>query len=110
MSAPPASKASPVVGCLWFLSIPFAVALRAWTLRVLWGWFAVVDFGMAPLTWHSAVGLSVLTAFLTHQFNPNEPTGDADSRLLRLLGHWFVGPLWVLGLGGLYHLCTRGLS
>jgi hypothetical protein len=42
---------------------PIAIVWSAYALTVLWGWFVVPTFGLAPLGIAYAAGLSVLISF-----------------------------------------------
>ena len=44
------------------------VIFRGWVLSILWGWFIVPSFGLPPLSIAAAIGLSLLTGYLTADF------------------------------------------
>ena len=63
-----------LAGCaLALAAVPFLIALRAWTLSVLWAWFAV-PLGCPPIGVAHAAGLVGVLGFLF--FNPVRPTKD----------------------------------
>lgn len=43
--------------------LPLMTLLRAWVIVLLWGWFVVPQFAVAPLSWPIAAGFSVLSAW-----------------------------------------------
>ena len=59
-------------GCLAFMASlllrPFAVALNAWMMMTLWGWFVVPTFGARPLTLPQAAGLAVLAGWFFSRY------------------------------------------
>lgn len=60
------------------MSVPMFVAnvaltiasfiVRGWALSAMWGWFIVKQFGLPPISYPEALGMSGLIAMLT--FNP----------------------------------------
>jgi hypothetical protein len=92
------------VGCVvLLLLLPFTTALYGYVLRVLWTWFMVDDFGLRPLSWHAALGLSVVVGMLAKshapQRNPPSPWTTVASE--------FIYPLLYLFFGWAYHVVTR---
>lgn len=80
-----------------------AVALNfAWgalVLRTLWGWF-LVPAGAPPLDFATAVGVTLVAALLT----PRPGVADDDDRPWFAMLVLFGRLLFLLGLGGIFHL------
>jgi len=69
--APP-SEMELGMGCLLFmmgvpLGIFVGVPLKAWTLTVLWGWFAVPAFNLSPLSMFQAIAISLVASFILYR-------------------------------------------
>lgn len=94
-------KESP--GCLFIMMsltmLPISVAISAWTLTILWRWFAVPIFGMRPLSMGAAIGLSALVS----AFRQVDATQKSDKSLqeittdLAVLVAFKTGMLLLLG-------------
>jgi hypothetical protein len=94
------------VGCVVFwLLAPGLIALNAYAIRMMWAWFIVRDFGARPLTWHAAMGVSLLTTYLTNHNSTKRETDWVHS-----IGSAIAQPLAALLIGWLYHISTRGLA
>ena len=46
--------------------------LQGFVLKVLWAWFVVPTFQLPGLTIPAALGLSMVTSYLTHQYHKDE--------------------------------------
>lgn len=91
-----------VLVVLWIIP---ATLLNAYVLAHLWRWFAVPIFGLHPLTYAEAAGVSLLVGFLTHQVNQND--SDPEDGPLATWAGGVVRMLLVcglsLGLGAAIH-------
>lgn len=86
------------------ISSAYTSMLGGWGLTVLWDWFIVTTFGLPSLTIPAAIGLALISGFLTHQHKlESEETDQAEQALVRII---FV-TLYVfisLGLGWVVNL------
>jgi len=73
-----------------------AIPLNAWCVQVLWGWFIVPQFGLAPLDLLTAFGLSLFASFMTKNWDYDEENRDK----WKSLGVAYLRPLIALGAGG----------
>lgn len=103
---------SIAVGCGVFLLI-FAGAivsifLRAWALTVLWGWFIVPTFHIAPITMTVAMGASVIIGlFRVAEYKALEETTDPlekRKRYTHVASQWLLVPLMSVAMGWLIHI------
>jgi len=62
--------------------IVLSVALNGFALSLLWDWFIVPVFGLPKLPVTSAIGLSLVVGYLTHQL-PNEDTRSFGKTMAR---------------------------
>lgn len=74
-----------------------ALILDGYCFMILWGWFVVPTFGLPALTIPQAVGLGIIGALVTHQFNGSINEGN---RWQFVLGA-FANPLIFLATGWL---------
>jgi hypothetical protein len=44
------------------------IVLNGWTITILWGWFITKTFGLPLLNIPQALGLSLIVAYMTHQW------------------------------------------
>lgn len=72
---------------------------NAYVLTILWAWFAVPTFGLAPMALWQALGLVLIMGYLTGQ-NPI-PSRDGAT-LRRVLMSGLSRPLFALGIGWLW--------
>lgn len=81
--------------------IALAAVLRGLVLSIMWGWFVVPTFGLAPLSIPIAMGLGLILAFTTHQ-----PRYDAEKRgnWADVVGRIIMQPLGTLAIGWLISL------
>jgi hypothetical protein len=77
------------------------ILLRTWILAILWGWYVVPAFGLAPLRMPYAFGLSVLINYLVHTSGAKEKKTTAETllfpffnALLALLAGW-IGTFFI---------------
>ncbi len=72
------------------------VLVRAWVIAVLWGWYVVPAFGLAPLRLVYAFGLSLLLTFVLPPKDKNDDgfwinIGNAMMRVVVVLGMGWIG-------------------
>lgn len=63
-------------------------------LTVLWRWFVMPQFGLAPLGVNSAIGISLVVEYLTHQVGVKDDGYEAVERVVAQA----VMPLMALGI------------
>lgn len=69
----------PFLGFLALLAfIPLSIILDGYTLAILWKWFVVKQFGLAPLTIPVALGLATLARYI---IRPAPDQTDEDDSL-----------------------------
>ena len=80
-----------------------AVAGVIWSgyaLTILWAWFIVPTFSLAPLTLPAAIGFAIVAAYLTHQYMPKtKQDGSKLDETLRALAHTAFKPAFALVAG-----------
>jgi hypothetical protein len=82
-----------------FIVFPLGILLSGWTITVLWDWFVVTTFKLAPLTIAQGLGLSLVLGYFTHQsqYNKEQTAGEVFAQC-------FTKPLVFLALGWIIHL------
>lgn len=63
---------SPVIIAGYLLIIAPMVILKAWVITILWGWYIVPAFGLAPLRMVYAFGLALLVSYLTFHYTEDK--------------------------------------
>lgn len=86
-----------------FVLLAAAIALKGWVLTYLWTWFAVPIFHVQPLNYLQAAGLAILATFLIGVTAPKPDTSREG--VVHSFSQTFIGPLVVLLVGYLVHLC-----
>lgn len=104
-----------VFGCLvLILSIPFAMVVDGWALKILWAWFVVPVFHLPYLTIGQAIGLACVVGLMWHKPKTECKCKDKEEEsavgiiaktlgemfgapLISLLFGWFV-KVWLLGI------------
>ena len=79
---------------------PFTYILNGWALTILWRWFVVPTFGAPRLSIPVAIGISIITGFLTYR--APSPTKDNEEVAIKNLNAALlsiVHPLICLGIG-----------
>lgn len=77
------------------------VLLRAWVITVLWGWYVVPAFGVAPLRMAFAFGLSLLIGYVQPRLSTedkrtfSETLAFAIMSLVFTLGFGWIGTLFI---------------
>lgn len=74
-----------------------AALWNGYVLTVLWRWFVVPTFGVAPLMLWQAIGLTMIVGYLTHQYTSADKDGDGLKGLAMLI----LKPLFALFFGWL---------
>ncbi len=92
------------MGSLFIMIFGLAIAgvLSIWegfVLTKLWGWFIVPFFDLPPLSITIAIGISLITAFLTHQRMAKDPDVDKFEQVVDLVGYSIVHGLIMLLMG-----------
>lgn len=81
---------------LFFLAMaPVTTIWYGFALSVMWGWFVVPAFHVAPLRIPFAIGVAYIIQFLTHQTNREENEPEIGRVLVLAL----VRPLTLLLVG-----------
>lgn len=81
-----------------FLSLPFITLLNGWALQLLWGWFIVPVFALAPLSIGAAIGLSMVVSYLTYQYSLSSDA-KTQAELLGATVALFVRPVFAVAFG-----------
>lgn len=77
---------------------------RGYVLTILWAWFIVPVFSAPPLRVPFAIGLSLITAFLTHQgAKAQDQADDVTERMVKAAMVAFLVPCFALGFGWVVH-------
>lgn len=82
---------------LWIVPL---IILRGYVLVELWSWFIVPTFGLRPLTFAQALGVSLVVAFLTHEPPPSYKDHKTDPYITLVRPYIIVLGCW--GFGYLY--------
>jgi hypothetical protein len=85
----------PLVG---LATIPIGVIWSGYVLSVLWRWFVVPWFGLAPLSVVQAIGLALVIGFLTHQHIKNDYE-DSTTELIYQIAMAIFRPAFALFFG-----------
>jgi hydrogenase/urease accessory protein HupE len=86
---------------LFILMAVIHILYSGYALSILWGWFIEPTFGVDQLSMTSAIGLSMVVAFLTHQVNPSQFETESEfvEILGRVVGLAIVRPTVALAMG-----------
>jgi hypothetical protein len=91
------------------LAYPFLLAWQALALHVMWNWFVVTHFHVAPLPVAIAAGLILIRGLLTKinkedRQSLNDMTCNERAKAFEsIVGFAFSVPLGTLGIGFLLH-------
>lgn len=85
-----------IVGLIGIIAA--ASILRGWVLSVMWMWFIVPTFGLAPLSIPIAIGIGLILAFTT------KTTTGPKQDISALAGTAFLYPLLLLGIAWIVKL------
>lgn len=91
---------------LFLLAVPVAALIHAFTLKVLWAWFAVPALGAPVLSMAGAYGLSLLVSgFIAKRDRKAETEGwsEVAREILRDLSFSLMKAGYLLALGWLVH-------
>ncbi len=61
------------------LLIAVSAILNGWVLSIMWSWFIVKTFGLAPLSIPAAIGLAMVVGFLTKSYNSKSDKKTSDT-------------------------------
>lgn len=76
------------------------IVWKGYALTLLWAWFVVPTFGMAPLALAPAIGLATVASYLTHQYMPKvTKEGSQLDQLGHAVGNMVLGPAMALLVG-----------
>jgi len=84
---------------LQLLLTPGVYLLRAWALVTLWGWYIVPFFRCSYLDYRVAVGIIMISAFTTHQVEPDQTSLTPSEKLARFIFFTIAIPLAFVGYG-----------
>lgn len=99
-----------MVAFFFFIYLPFATVLRGLSIAVFWNWFiagqGAAFEGSAPmLSVIQALGISLVVAFLTYEFQNDSDTDGADASeivvkgIAKSLGYFIM--FWLMAI--IYH-------
>jgi predicted membrane-bound mannosyltransferase len=84
------------------LVTPFTFALWGYTTSVLWSWFVVPQFALAPLSVPTAIGISLVLSQFRRRQAP-----EKDKTTAQVVGEGIVSgignPLFALAVGAIVH-------
>lgn len=78
-----------------------AVFSQACAAVLLWCWFVVPFFHIAPLTWNVAYGLILVIGVLHHTSSPEYKDDSFTGMISRVIGVGIIGPWLSVGIGWL---------
>lgn len=81
------------------LLLAMTSAVRAVTLSILWKWFIVPTFGLAPLEPLHAFGLSLFLGYLMPNHSQSKKDKGWEEVLSDIVGNALVVPVVVLAIG-----------
>ena len=87
---------------LVLLLTPFALAWSGFVLTILWGWFVVPAFGLAPLSVPVAIGLSTIIGMYMKVKIDDEAAKTSDEKAKEVITSIVVAavkPAWLLLIG-----------
>lgn len=93
------------LGVLGFLvTLVLGSIFHGYVLSVLWGWFVVPTFGVPTLGLVSAIGLSLVVSYLTHQVPASRDTEADGERMVQDLLFAILMSAFALAFGWIIHL------
>lgn len=78
--------------------VVIASLMRGWALSVLWGWF-LVPLGAPGLNIPTAIGISLVVSFLTHQVHDDAKERTFSERMARVFSAAIFTPLLGVFIG-----------
>jgi len=82
----------------------FGVIWSGYAFSILWVWFIVSIFNAPVLSINSAIGLSMVVCYLTHQTDNKEDKRTAAEKLVSMVGNAICKPLVFLAFGYIVRL------
>jgi hypothetical protein len=82
---------------------PFGMMWSGYALTVLWGWFVIPVFGVAPIGIVNAIGLSTVLSYAMPTPTPQKDDRDFDEKFFAAIGIAIIKPLFALGFGWAVH-------
>lgn len=84
---------------LWVATLIGGVIWHGYVLSVLWGWFIVTIFGMAPLSIPQAMGIACIAGFMKSNRRFVKDERSRSEKMLELMFVAFLAPIVSLGFG-----------
>lgn len=78
-----------------------AVFSRAYAVILLWRWFVIPFFHLAPLTWNIAYGLILTLGVMHYVSGPEYKDNSFTATLSRVIASGIIGPWISVGIGWL---------
>ncbi len=95
---------SGIFGCIgtvvsFLLILIGGSIIGGWALSVLWNWFVSPVFDLPNLTIIQAIGISLITGYITS--NPSQSSNDKDAteKMISNVVHAFAAPILYVGIG-----------
>lgn len=92
-----------------FVTVPallaVSVLLNGWALSLMWGWFIAPVFDVVPLTFGHAIGVSMVTSYMTYQYikKAKEEKADFVEEFVEAFLIAVFRPLLYVGYGLIIH-------
>lgn len=88
-----------LIGLGTLFAIVVLTVIRGWSLSILWAWFAVPAFGIAPLSIPMAIGLTMLANLVVASPRNDSDTNGMDATDKMVQGFIFSISLSLVALG-----------
>ena len=88
------------------LALPITSLWYGYVLSILWAWFVVPAFHVAPLSILLAIGVSIVVRMFTSSYTESNDKKDEDKAGQRMFGSIFYAllyPLFALAFGAIIH-------
>lgn len=82
------------------LIITVSSIVNGYVFSILWGWFVVPTFGLAPLSIPAAIGLAMCVSYLTYDYNDAK---DPDRKWWTPMVVMIARPVIALSFGFIVH-------
>lgn len=96
-------QSSCLILFLFVITVAGGFIMNGWVLSVLWGWFVVPLFNIAPLTIPYAIGISTIFAMFVSKnktMKDDKKYGSDDlPKIIESIAYVFLTPLIVLFIG-----------
>ena len=86
---------------LSFLLGAVVIISQAWAVVILWRWFAVPYFHVAPLTWQMAYGFILILSVMHQTEGPEHEDKSYTGIISRMIGAGIFAPWVAVGVGWL---------